>query len=622
MLNRVTATVEKYGLLEKGDSVIVALSGGADSTALLSVFVSLKEKYNLSIYAAHINHNIRGDEAKRDENFCKILCKKFNTELFIKSVDVPTLAKQQKISEELCGRNVRYAFFEELSQKLCAKIATAHTASDNAETLIFNIARGASLTGLSAIPPKRGNIIRPLIELSRGDIESYCEENNLEYVTDSTNLADDYTRNYIRHNIIPCLKKLNPSFERTALGLSENAGESAAFIKKCAEKAMRDCKGDFGYDCKKLLSLDSAVLKEMLFILLKNNCNISPERKTILLLCEIIRNGGSVELSKQCTAVSKQGILRFVCPKNSPDFNEIPLKNNMTFSYDGKIYTVNEVTEKVTNQNNLVSKKRLGENPVFRTCRAGDRFTYPDRMVTKPLRKVFNEQKIPSEMRDRLLLLAVSNTVLWCEKLGVSLQGKADDTEKNRKITHKYRQRGLIMHKDIEKILYSEKDIENIVNTIAKQIEKDYNDKDFIMVGLLKGSVAFMVDLMRKVNLDFSIDFIVASSYGSGTVSSGRVNIQKDISQSVEGKDILIVEDIIDSGNTLDFITKYLKAKKAKSVKLCTLFNKPDRRVADIHIDYAGAVIPDEFIVGYGLDYDEKYRNLPYVGVLKPSVYS
>ena len=621
MLNRVIATVEKYGLLEKGDSVIVALSGGADSTALLNVFVSLKEKYNLSIYAAHINHNIRGDEAKRDENFCKILCKKFNTELFIKSVDVPTLAKQQKISEELCGRNVRYAFFEELSQKLCAKIATAHTASDNAETLIFNIARGASLTGLSAIPPKRGNIIRPLIELSRGDIESYCEENNLEYVTDSTNLADDYTRNYIRHNIIPCLKKLNPSFERTALGLSENAGESAAFIKKCAEKSVHDCKGDFGYDCKKLLSLDSAVLKEMLFILLKNDCNISPERKTILLLCEIIRNGGSVELSKQCTAVSKQGILRFVCPKNSPDFNEIPLKNNMTFSYDGKIYTVNEITEKVTNQNNLVSKKRLGENPVFRTRRAGDRFTYPDRMVTKPLRKVFNEQKIPSEMRDRLLLLAVSNTVLWCEKLGVSLQGKADDTEKP-KITHKYRQRGLIMHKDIEKILYSEKDIENIVNTIAKQIEKDYNDKDFIMVGLLKGSVAFMVDLMRKVNLDFSIDFIVASSYGSGTVSSGRVNIQKDISQSVEGKDILIVEDIIDSGNTLDFITKYLKAKKAKSVKLCTLFNKPDRRVADIHIDYAGAVIPDEFIVGYGLDYDEKYRNLPYVGVLKPSVYS
>lgn len=178
------------------------------------------------------------------------------------------------------------------------------------------------------------------------------------------------------------------------------------------------------------------------------------------------------------------------------------------------------------------------------------------------------------------------------------------------------------MHKDVESILYSEKDIENIVNSIAKKIQKDYNGKDFIMVGLLKGSIAFMVDLMRKVDLDFSIDFIVASSYGNDTKSSGRVNIQKDISQSVEGKDILIVEDIIDSGHTLDFITKYLLAKKAHSVKICTLFNKPSRREVDIPINYYGAEIPDAFIVGYGLDYQEKYRNLPYVGILKPSVYS
>ncbi len=178
------------------------------------------------------------------------------------------------------------------------------------------------------------------------------------------------------------------------------------------------------------------------------------------------------------------------------------------------------------------------------------------------------------------------------------------------------------MHNDIKRVLFSEKDIENIVNSIAKQIEKDYNGKDFIMIGLLKGSVAFMVDLMKNIDLDFSIDFIVASSYGSGTQSTGRVNLQKDVSQSVEGKDILIVEDIIDSGNTLDFITKYLEAKKAKSVRICTLFDKPDRRQVDISVNYTGVVIPDEFIVGYGLDYNEKYRNLPYVGILKPSVYS
>lgn len=178
------------------------------------------------------------------------------------------------------------------------------------------------------------------------------------------------------------------------------------------------------------------------------------------------------------------------------------------------------------------------------------------------------------------------------------------------------------MHKDMESVLFSEKEIENIVNILANQIEKDYNNKDFIMVGLLKGSVAFMADLMKKINLDFSIDFMVVSSYGGGTQSTGRVNVLKDISQSVEGKEILIVEDIIDSGNTLNFIKKYLTVKGAKSIKLCTLFDKPDRRTADITVDYVGMKIPDVFIVGYGLDYDEKYRNLPYVGVLKPSVYS
>ncbi len=178
------------------------------------------------------------------------------------------------------------------------------------------------------------------------------------------------------------------------------------------------------------------------------------------------------------------------------------------------------------------------------------------------------------------------------------------------------------MHKDIESVLFSEKEIENIVNILANQIEKDYNNKDFIMVGLLKGSVAFMADLMKKINLDFSIDFMVVSSYGGGTQSTGRVNVLKDISQSVEGREILIVEDIIDSGNTLNFIKKYLTVKGAKSIKLCTLFDKPDRRTADITVDYVGMKIPDVFIVGYGLDYDEKYRNLPYVGVLKSSVYS
>lgn len=177
------------------------------------------------------------------------------------------------------------------------------------------------------------------------------------------------------------------------------------------------------------------------------------------------------------------------------------------------------------------------------------------------------------------------------------------------------------MHKNVSHILISEEKIEKIVNTLAKQIEKDYNDKEFIMVGLLKGSIAFMADLMKKIDLDFPIDFMVASSYGSGTESSGKVKIVKDTSYDVRGKHILIVEDIVDSGNTLNFVCNYLVTRGAESVRVVTLCDKPGRRKVSFTPDYVGQAIPDEFIVGYGLDYDEMYRNLPYVGVLKRSVY-
>ena len=179
----------------------------------------------------------------------------------------------------------------------------------------------------------------------------------------------------------------------------------------------------------------------------------------------------------------------------------------------------------------------------------------------------------------------------------------------------------MMLHKDVESVLLSQEKLEKIVKSLAKQIEKDYNDKEFMMVGLLKGSVAFMADLMKRVNLDFSIDFMVASSYGSGTESSGRVKIVSDLTLPVQGKDVLVVEDIIDSGNTLNFVMNYLMTKGANSVKVCTLFDKPSRRKVPLVPDYCGAEIPDEFIVGYGLDYAEKYRNLPYIGILKRSVY-
>lgn len=178
------------------------------------------------------------------------------------------------------------------------------------------------------------------------------------------------------------------------------------------------------------------------------------------------------------------------------------------------------------------------------------------------------------------------------------------------------------MRNDIESVLFSEERLAEIVQTIGKQISEDYEGKNLLMISVLKGSVVFMADLMRAITIPCSIDFMSVSSYGSGTKTSGVVKITKDLDINLKGYDLLVVEDILDSGLTLSYILELLQSRSPKSVKLCTLFDKPDRRTANIKADYVGTIVPDEFIVGYGLDYDEKYRNLPFVGILKPQVYT
>ncbi len=179
------------------------------------------------------------------------------------------------------------------------------------------------------------------------------------------------------------------------------------------------------------------------------------------------------------------------------------------------------------------------------------------------------------------------------------------------------------MNPDIEKILISEEEIAAMVDRIAKEIDRDYKEKNLVLLCILKGSIVFMGDLMKKITVPCEIDCMKASSYGKSTESSGNISITLDLSRpDIPECDILIIEDIIDSGTTLKYLTNYLMLKGARSVKTCTLLDKPSRRVADITPDYVGCAIPDEFVVGYGLDYAEKYRALPYVGILKPEVYT
>lgn len=177
------------------------------------------------------------------------------------------------------------------------------------------------------------------------------------------------------------------------------------------------------------------------------------------------------------------------------------------------------------------------------------------------------------------------------------------------------------MQEDIKEVLLSREQLQETVAELGRKISEDYHGKNLLMVSVLKGSVVFMADLMRAVEVPCRIDFMSVSSYGAGVKTSGVVKIIKDLDIALEGFDLLVVEDILDSGKTLHYLLEVLSARRPKSIRICTLLDKPDRRQVPIAADYSGAVIPDAFVVGYGLDYHEKYRNLPYVGILKPSVY-
>ena len=177
------------------------------------------------------------------------------------------------------------------------------------------------------------------------------------------------------------------------------------------------------------------------------------------------------------------------------------------------------------------------------------------------------------------------------------------------------------MHEHVESILYSEEQLRQRVKELGGQITADYAGKEPVLASVLRGSYIFMADLTRAIDLPVTVDFMAVSSYGTGTSSSGQVQITKDLSGNIEGKDILVVEDILDSGNTLSYLLRVLEQRGPASVRLCTLLDKPDRRVKPVEVHYSGFTIPDAFVVGYGLDYAEHYRNLPYIGILKPEVY-
>lgn len=417
MKKTVLKAVKEFSLL--GDynnpTITVALSGGADSMALLNVLLELKEQLGISVEAAHFNHLIRGEEAERDEAFVKTECERLGVKLYIGRGNVPEYAKEKGISIETAAREMRYDYLNRINKDF---IATAHTASDNLETVIFNLARGTAIDGLCGIPPKREIFIRPLIMATRNQVEEYCEENNISYVTDSTNLSDDYTRNKIRHKIVPVLREINPALEKTVTRMSVSLRQDSIALEKSAEEFLKNNVTDNGYlGLKNFSNLDSAIAARAVKMYIETVAKgVKLESVHIKAVLGVITSGGKISLPDKNTVLCENDVLRVLKPCESE--KNFEYKVEMTETNDNFLILQQNVNNLLL-KNALDCDKIVGQY-VIRTRQPGDSIRLKNRGCTKTLTKLYNESDIPKSERDIIPVIADEKGVIWIYGIGVA----------------------------------------------------------------------------------------------------------------------------------------------------------------------------------------------------------
>ncbi len=424
MKNQVLATIKKYNMLNKGDGVVIGLSGGADSVSLLSVLKEIQPLYELRLYAVHLNHNIRGEEAKRDELFAKELCKVLGVEIFSFSADVAQEAERLGMTVEEAGRKIRYELFDKvLKETESNKIAVAHNMNDNAETVLMRLSRGTGIRGLGGIAPVRDNIIRPLIEVKRSDIEGYCAKQRLNYCTDSTNLVTDYTRNKIRLELIPWLEQnLNPSVCEGINKTSVFMREEDVYLDSLAREAYDNClQGKGCLSCSRLSGYAAVIVRRVVRLLfseyVKSLKDISSEH--IQAVCDLTESKSGSKVSLPYGLTAKRDYDLIILEKNS--------KELQGYSYELSLNSPLYIKEidcfvAICNKKMEISGKLLYTNRFrcdiisdklcLRTRKDGDKI-YQKGIGSKRLKKLFGDLKISRNKRDAIPLLAMEGDILW-----------------------------------------------------------------------------------------------------------------------------------------------------------------------------------------------------------------
>lgn len=445
MRNKVLKAIDDYKMLSANTCVAVGVSGGADSMALLHFLSSIKNNIKIDIIAVHINHCLRGAESLRDEQLVREYCKKNNIKCEVLTVDVKQRAFTEKKGTEECARDIRYDFFSKIAKKYNAKIATAHTLSDSFETIIFNLTRGTGLDGLCGIPPVRGNIIRPLIYSTRQDTENYCHDNSILYITDSTNMSRDYSRNKIRLDIIPVLKSINSSVENNAKKMIDNLNADVSYFNLKTNEAIKESKINDGYDLEKLGKLHPSLKSRVIRKIVMSTAGISLEKVHIDLIEDIIyKKHGAVNIPNGYTVLIEKNKLKVV--KSSSALKRTNKVNDTKILTDYKeksiieIITIDEYYDRLKENKNLynfaVDFNMINNNTQLRKRKDGDKFKPAYRNVTKKLKKLFNENKIPIDCRDKISIISNGDSILWVEGFGPSEESKVNKNTQKVAIIH------------------------------------------------------------------------------------------------------------------------------------------------------------------------------------------
>lgn len=410
-------TIDRFGMLRTGH-VLLALSGGMDSMALLYLLKSLQTEYAFELEAAHVNHCLRGDESDRDEKFVRDTCRMLEVPLHVLKVDVAKEAANSGEGIEECGRRIRYSFFDSLKK---GEIATAHHLNDQAETVLLHLTRGSGLRGLCGIAPVHDGIIRPLISCSRSSIESFCSENNIPYITDSTNASDDYARNRVRHHVVHKLTDLNPAFLQSVDRCVDTLREDNSFLEACAEDLLLSAKCKFGFQVDAFRKAHPSIRRRAIEILLRAKMMQSPTYDHIHLCEAMLLDGGAVQTEQDVKLCAYGGILYFEKPLRDAWKSDISDgKANLPFGSAKIDILYNENIQNVHKPDlaKYICCDTITSDVYFRSRKPGDSMRRVNSECTKTIKKLMEENGIPDCYRNDIPILTDGERVLWIEGIG------------------------------------------------------------------------------------------------------------------------------------------------------------------------------------------------------------